>query len=286
MNLSSPVTLSEQRRGTWRSRLLLLGFLLFFSPHTYASDLTQTLGNATHFSLRIVPEKEEEGSSASIKNVEIRKSSEEIILRWYSQIRLLTRDEPWPEYKIMTQKGVLKTNDITASSMMHPHLWSPGFFALKENSLLWLQPETKTFEPGFLSPASSYFTKLSKDILEVVEQFKILANLLQSTNENAELKISNSERTKLNNFLQTFTQVEILTHKKQFVVVVNGKPEKVSTSVIGNKYVQYTVLANPQNPLVLQITFLAKDVPTLLAPYFSRFQDYFGYAVSQIQILN
>jgi len=266
--------------------ITLLGLFLFFSPHAYAGDLTQTLGNATHFSLRIVPEKEEEGSSASIKNVEIRKSSEEMILRWYSQIRLLTREEPWPEYKIMTQKGILKTNDIKASSMLHPHLWSPGFFSLKENSLIWLPSETKTFEPGFLSPASSYFTKLSKDIFEVVDQFKTLANLLQNTSENTELKISNSERAKLNNFLQTFTQVEILTHKKLFLVVVNGKPEKISTLVMGNKYVQYTVLASPQNPLVLQITFLAKDIPSLFAPYFERFQDYFGYAVSQIKILN
>lgn len=273
--------------------LLLSITLILLTPlYTNAAiDKPSVLSQMNGLRIRLVPRNPDAEEGLGPKIIHVRQNDRKIQIKWYSQIRKLVSSDPWPEYKVMMKKGVLQTEAFhVATSMVHPHIWRPGFFNLDQNGLLWAPPAFlsgskgyKPFEPGFLSPSFNYFTQGPKQIISKIEAFRVLVESFLSKGIPEDQKWSRKRRKQIRTFLENFPNVKVLSSNRSVPLIINGNKEKVPVTLIGNKYVEYTVLKHPTNPLVLRISFKPSATPHPFKPFVHYFHKHMEYVITQIQ---
>lgn len=260
-----------------------------------ASDLPPALFQPDGLQLRIIPTNSDpiEGAhpiGVGPKSVVVHNDNFRIQVKWVSEIKVQNESSPWPEYRVLISRGVLQTHSIhQSSSMIHPHLWAPGFFNLEQNGLLWLPPEwlkegskkkSFVFDVGFISPTLDYFKKSPVEIFSQVNAFKNSFDQLKKGG--GQEGLSAKEKKLIQDFTRGFDKIHVLSSNRSKDLVVNGQTIKVPTQVFGNKYVQYSVLDSQTNPLILAISFSTTNIPKVFQGYFRFFEKNMGYRISQI----
>lgn len=245
--------------------------------------------------IRIVPKNPYPLEGLGAKNISVYKSGNELKVIWYSQIRIKKGDNPWPEYQILLQKGVLESGGLaTATHYLHPNLWAPGFYRFESSSLLWAKPElvgttakkkeTFIFDSGLLSPAVDLMPKGPELVRLAVKKFRQL--LLEPEKEAPAGETSGDmkrEQMRYGGVIDELRKVKILESSGSQNLVIRGKQVRVPTVVAGNRYLQYTILKDPENPLILGVTFRPASAPPSLKPFFQFFEKYLEYQITQLQ---
>lgn len=258
----------------------------------WADTIKQRLQEPDGLRLRLVPSADEPLDGLGVKTIHIKQQGPAMSLKWFSQATQSQEGRPWPEYKVLLKQGWLLSDDWqNASSLMHPHLWAPGYIRLDSNGLLWLPPtvlelvkEKKRripFEPGFLSDSFEHFAKGPPEIIKVVDQLRGL--MTKTPQDSGGAATTNKKASKpLSDFVDEFQGVSLLSSRGSADIVLDGKKEKIPTIEIGNGYVSYTVLQYPTNPLVIAMSFSTHRAPEALKGYLQYLKNNLGYRVTQI----
>lgn len=281
-----------------RDLFVLSLFALFFmllSPSRSFAAKEAVLPPLNGLKIRLVPKNSEPLEGLGAKNISVYKSGNELKVIWYSQIRIKKGDNPWPEYQILLQKGVLESGGLaTATHYLHPNLWAPGFYRFEFSSLLWAKPElvgttakkkeTFIFDSGLLSPAVDLMPKGPELVRLAVKKFRQL--LLEPEKEAAAGETSGDmkkEQMRYGGVIDELRKVKILESSGNQNLVIRGKQVRVPTVVAGNRYLQYTILKDPENPLILGVAFRPASAPPSLKPFFQFFEKYLEYQITQLQ---
>lgn len=244
--------------------------------------------------IRIVPKNPEPLEGLGAKNISVYKSGNEIKVIWYSQIRIKKGDTPWPEYQILLQKGVLESGGLaTATHFLHPHLWAPGYYRFDSSFLLWAPTEmleaakkkgSFVFESGLLSNAVELMPKGPELVRLSVKKFReVLLEPANSSTAGEESPETKKEQARNAELVEELRKVKIIESSGSQNLVIRGKQVRVPTVVAGNRYVQYTILKDRQNPLILGVTFRPAAAPPQLKAFFQFFEKYLEYQITQLQ---
>lgn len=210
--------------------------------------------------------------SITIQDAPIRK------LRWNSQSHIPLGKNPWPEYRIQREEGVLHIRDQTQNFMDHPHLWQSGVTA-NPNTGLWVPKtilkssanRTHQFEAGLLDPNLPLPVQTTNPIFLAIKEFR---------------KVLESGTTPISkdweNFIKDYQEVRVLSSKKFYPILLDDKNVKLPVMIVGNSYVEFVILRSMANPLVLQVTFKSEAVPNSFQTLFKFFEENMGYAITEI----
>ncbi|MBI4410919.1 MAG: hypothetical protein HY541_00345 [Deltaproteobacteria bacterium] len=272
--------------------LFLALFLLFLGPVPLlkASPSLEGLSRINGLKIRLVPGQPEPISGLGTKTIEVSQDGPDILVKWFSPARGQTINTPqagsarqagsapWPEYLVNLHRGAVHTNGLNeATSLAHPHLWIEGVVQLDQNGLLWIPPKIVeeagqkgvfSLEPGFLSLSFPLFKKGPPDLIEKIAEFRMAA--------------SNASDPGFKKFLDEFSAVRVTDVAGRQTLVVNGEKTEVPVMKVGNKYVEYTVLAIASNPLVLEVAFRPSVAPKSLRSYIDFFHQYLEYKITQV----
>lgn len=270
--------------------------LCLLTPTVWAqtnNDPDILLAHKDGLRIRLVPTGDEAMNDLGTKTITIKTVADGVEVHWFSQTRSLAQEEPWPEYKVFLNKGILKTaTSSDATAFAHPHMWASGYYNLTGNSLLWLpnsllQAETRNkeqpFEPGFLGPAFSAFAHGPQELMGQIRVFRDLVEMIAGVELDTNAKISKKELKELKAFVREFSQVRILTSKKPDSLVLNDEKVKVPVIVVGNAYVEYQALQYDDNPLILSVTFDPTRAPKTVKPLLNYFRKYLEYRITQVK---
>ncbi|MBI2340256.1 MAG: hypothetical protein HYU99_07830 [Deltaproteobacteria bacterium] len=265
----------------------------FLAPHlAWSSPDLSALSRINGLKLRLVPGSPEPISGLGIKTVEVSQEGPDIFVKWFSPTRIQTQSTPWPEYRIDLHRGGVSTNGLNeAESLAHPHFWIEGVVQLDRNGLLWVPPEiiesaggkkNYRLDAGILSNSFNFFKKGPAGLVSRTEEFRTVAGAILNTSQEAEIRVTREEQKKLQEFLEEFVSVRVLESAHNHPLAVNGEKTGVPVLTVGNKYVEYTVLAIASNPLVLELRFRSSTAPKLLRPWFDFFHQYLEYQITQV----
>lgn len=263
---------------------ILLALTLFLPWPAYPAADLSALSRINGLKLRLVPATPQPVSGLGTKTIEVSQDGPDILLKWFSPTRIQTANTrqagsaPWPEYKVNLHRGAVHTNGLNeATALAHPHLWIEGVVQLDQNGLLWLPPriveeagqkEPFPLEPGILSPSFALFQKGPPGLIGKLQEFRTV--------------VGTASDSGLKKFLDEFSTVRMIDSERKQALVVNGKKTDVPALKVGNKYVDYTVLAIASNPLVLELSFHPSASPKPLRPYFDFFHQYLEYKITQV----
>lgn len=264
---------------------------LFFglSPSVQSAVSENTISRKNGLKMRLVPSNPDPVSGLGTKTIEVRRMGSGVQVRWFSPSRIKTKDKPWPEYKIKVKRGAVQTTAMEeAQSLSHPHLWIQGFVNLDRNGLLWVPPQiidgsskkkSHVLEVGFLSPSFSYFQKGPKTLVAKIADFRrqVLAVPGDEVKTIKKKKLSSVDK-----FIQEFSTVRIISSSKKQPLVINGERIQVPAVILGNKYVEYTVLKSVKNPLILSVKFKTAKAPAKIKSFLKFFHKNMEYRITQI----
>lgn len=256
--------------------LILSATTTVFPAFAYKSE--KSLPKIDGLKIRLIPNNPEPVEDLGVKTISVESEGKVLRVKWFSQIRNEIKDGPWPEYRISMKQGTIQTHGWEeAESLCLPHLWYKGFLNLSSTGLLWIPPKiirgssdtkkTYSLEPCILDDDFLYFRKGPEQLIERIEEFRKAV----------------AEGEGLQSFLDDFSRVKVLSRRKIEPLVINANKTEVSTVVVGNKYVEYTVLKSSENPLVLSLKFKPSRAPEAMKPYLDFFHDYLEYRITQIQ---
>ncbi len=168
--------------------------------------------------------------------------------------------------------GLIRATElIDATNILLPHLWVEGEQVTQKNSLLWLtrkqyQALTQTRETrinlGLFDDSLAYAQALS-------DRAKDLANWLTQS----------KEQEKREDVLKIVARPDW----SAFTLNVNGKSVVVRTIEAQNSFARYTILANENNPLILEVVLspLSRGSINLFNKK-NLFESFVGYEVISI----
>ncbi len=151
-------------------------------------------------------------------------------------------DSPKPVYEITTQSGTLATDSLAeASAVLLPIFWSETEPSGDGSSLIWLskkqydeliQTRRTHVNLGLFDDSVSYAVGLTDQVKYFIEKIK-------GSDSAAEEK----------SVLEINAEIDWTNYSLR----VNGVPTMVRTIHAQNAFARYTILANPENPLILEL---------------------------------
>lgn len=262
-------------------------FLFFFISSSQAqTNFLDQLQNPNHHSIRIVP-KNGDYTHGPI-TVQIKSSEFHAQLNWFSQTRTKVKSEPWPEYKVFLNKGMIQSDEIRqANFMTHPFLWKKGFIYLNQNTLIWapkdiFEKEEIEFEIGLLNSDFKQFQTQDKKLTEAVSNFRTDIKTFEELQLLPNQFLSQGEKKDLDKFIQNYSKIKNLNEDTR-PIVINGIKTEVPVSIWGNDYIKFSILKIPTNPLILTLEFDDSKIPQNLQNYFKTFKKNLEYVITQIK---
>lgn len=151
--------------------------------------------------------------------------------------------QPVPVYTTIRESGRLETDALAdASALYLPLFWVNGEIGGKGSGLLWLSQkqykeliETRktSINLGLFDDSISYAVGLTDQVKNLVER-------LRGSKEAPEEK--------------SVLEVEANINWAEYTLLVNGIQTSVRAIRAQNAFARYTILANEENPLILEIT--------------------------------
>lgn len=245
----------------------------------------------TGVSLRLVPSGADEAAvGVAPKVIEVKKNKGGLRVEWFSLVKAEATDAYFPTYKVKANRGVLDVDGLPGKAgYFHPHLWAQGYTSLSESLPLWLPPEflaltgkkTEPFQPGFLNLAPAVLKAAPDRVYERLTYFQKLYDHFVSDGEPARgTGLSRQEHKEIKKFTQEFFSIGLVATTKA-KLAVNRQVREVEAKILGNPYMQFVVLDDPQNPLVLSFRVLNENAPEAFRKVFDFLKANFEFQVTQ-----
>jgi hypothetical protein len=182
---------------------------------------------------------------------------------------------PEPVLEGVSEKGVVSSHSLdNAERILLPTYWPEGEIDVSEssNSLLWLSKaqydELATTRASHIQ--LGLFDSTLKGVIDFSDSAKSALDRLQG--KIAEQPTSNKD----------FTKLTASGNFGSAVIQLNGTDVKVKTLEASNAFAHYSILANPDNPIILKVTML----PWALGPqmFFSltELKEVLGYSITSV----
>lgn len=165
-------------------------------------------------------------------------------------------DPPETEYETKNIQGSLSSSALaTAESLLLPRRWEEGDMGEVDSTLIWLTPtqyeelvttRSTKLNLGLFDESLMNLEETTESIDQLIEQVVDYFGSLAGAEEQAE-KIAESIEDK------NFGQIEAEVQWGDYSLLVNGVRTKVQVISAKNAFAQYKILANPENPLILEV---------------------------------
>lgn len=183
---------------------------------------------------------------------------------------------PEAVYEDVVVNGTLKTDALqNAERILLPSYWPEGEYDVSgsENSLVWLSREQYD---ELVSTRSSHvqlglFDSTLKDIIDFTDNAKDALSRLQG-------KIAAGETTN-----KDFTKLTADGDWGSYTMMIEGTEETVKTIEASNAFARYTILANPENPLILAVNLRPWALGPNMLTSLNELKSLVGYQVTAIQ---
>lgn len=181
-------------------------------------------------------------------------------------------EPPEPVMEDTVQSGVFHLSALAESDhVLLPHFWSQGEQTFEQNSLLWIsrkqyqelaQTRHAQINLGLFDDSLAYAQSLS-------DRAKDLVNWLTKSTEEASRP--------------GVLMVEARPAWGSYQLTINGETQSVRTLEAENEFARYTILANENNPLILEVV-ISPMARGSLNVFTKRglFESFVGYEVTSI----
>jgi hypothetical protein len=198
-------------------------------------------------------------------------------------------DPPTPEYEEYVISGTVQSESLqNAHVITIPDLWVEGDMGLiEDSSLIWLSSEQYNelvstrgthISLGLFDKSLASIEDLSGSAQGYLDAFYKLISRVADQDSEEKTSIED-EQTKT----QTLTHVQAKGDWGEYTLSMDGVRTTVRTIEASNKFASYTILANPVNPLILEITLTPLAQGSLQGLYPTNLAEgFFGYEVTQI----
>lgn len=268
-----------------RACVVFFGILAFVPPST-----VQALP-LTGVTLRLVPTGTENAVGVAPKIIDVKKYKDGLRVQWFSLVKQEVTGEHFPTYKVKSNRGVLDVDALAGKSgFFHPHLWTQGYTALSVSLPLWLPPEylaltgkkSEPFQSGFLSLAPGVLKAAPDRVYEQLLYFQKLYDHFVRDGEVARnAGLDKQEQKEVKKFIRDFFAIGLVA-KTKAKLAVNKEVQSVDAKILGNPYMQFVVLDDPQNPLVLSFRILNENAPGAFRKVFDFLKANFEFQVTQV----
>jgi len=186
-----------------------------------------------------------------------------------------TQTIPEPVYEQVALKGVIRTDALgNAERLLLPSYWPDGEYDVSQtgDSIIWL---SKAQYDELVSTRSSHvqlglFDSTLKDALDFTESAKSALDKLQG-------KIADSPTTN-----KDFTKLTAKGDWGSYPLKVNGQDVRVKTIEASNAFANYTILANPENPIILKVALLPWALGPGMFTSLSELKNDLGYSITSV----
>lgn len=191
-------------------------------------------------------------------------------------------EAPEPEYEETVKSGSLASSVLGDAGVLQlPELWSEGDGGSTATSLIWIG---KTQYDELVTTRS---TKLSLGLFDesLMQIEEVTSTLTSYLDRIKNIWADNTTETPTETDADDLLTVEAKADWGEYTLLVDGTRTAVQTIEASNAFATYTILANPDNPLILELrlTPLSQGNLEVLSP--SGFIEGFGgYEVSQINL--
>ena len=191
-------------------------------------------------------------------------------------------EAPEPEYEDAIKSGTLSSSSLaSATTLMLPELWAEGAGGASDTSLVWIG------RAQYDELVSTRSTRLSVGLFDesLMQVEEVTAELTSYLDRIKSLWPGEITETQAPAETQTddLLTVEADADWGVYTLLVDGMRTTVQTIEASNAFATYTILANPENPLILELRLspLSQGNLEVLSP--SGFIEGFGgYEVSEI----
>ncbi len=182
---------------------------------------------------------------------------------------------PEPVYETLTKSGVLTTDALAdGQRILLPKEWPEGENSLggRQNTLLWLSQ--RQYEEIVNTRHTNIAVGSFESGLQGVQDItQMLGGLLSQVSESAGSAAANTKDV---------TEIEAAVDWGTYTLTYNGKKVRVRTIEAENTFATYTILANPENPLILQVELHPIALGTSALAGLGQMKTLTGYRVSVI----
>lgn len=245
----------------------------------------------TGVSLRLVPTGSDDAVGVAPKIIDVKKNKDGLRVEWFSLVKQEVTGEYFPTYKVKSNRGVLDFDGLGGKTgYFHPHLWTQGYTALSASLPLWLPPEllsltgkkSEPFQPGFLGLAPAVLKAAPDRVYEQLLYFQKLYDHFVRDGEVArDSGLTRQGQKDMKKFIREFFSLGLVAQTKA-KLVVNRQVQNVEAKILGNPYMQFVVLDDPQNPLVLSFRVLNEHAPEAFRKAFDFLKANFEFQVTQV----
>lgn len=233
-----------------------------------------------------------DGDGVNVKRAKIVVGNDGVVVSWYSLVKELYSENPYPHYKIKSKKGALQFNSFIAKNgFFLPALWSDGYMSLDSVLPLWVDPiylslknrEKRAFNLGVLNFNRS-LVKATPDL--IFEKLSFFQNLYDQFVDRGDVrtgvKLNKSDQREIKKFANDFFSIESIA-RIESSVIVNKVQKMIPARILGNDYFQLVILDDPENPLVLAVKFFPDEAPRVFKSIFSFFKKNLEFKIKRVE---
>jgi hypothetical protein len=245
----------------------------------------------TGVSLRLVPSGSDDAVGVAPKIIDVKKNKDGLRVEWFSLVKQEVAGEYFPTYKVKSNRGVLDLDALAGKTgYFHPHLWTQGYTALSASLPLWLPPEllsltgkkTEPFQPGFLGLAPAVLKAAPDRVYERLLYFqKLYDHFVRDGEVVRDAGLTRQGLKEVRKFVREFFSIGLVAQTKA-KLAVNRQVRDVDAKILGNPYLQFVVMDDPQNPLVLSFRVLNENAPEAFRKVFDFLKANFEFQVTQV----
>lgn len=200
-------------------------------------------------------------------------------------------DPPEPEYESIIQTGSVRTDQLsTGETMLLPSMWQEGNQGSVEESLIWLSTQqyqelvntrSTNISLGLFDQSLASIEQTGQEVVGVVSD---ITKFLQPLEDLGlfELDLDVPEVQEQDDG-GDITQVQADGDWDTYTVKIDGVRTQVRAIRASNAFATYKVLANPDNPLVLEVQFTPLAQGSLDLGSLRLSESFGGYEITQIK---
>lgn len=240
-------------------------------------------------SIKLVP-----GPSAADnapKIIDVDKTKTGMRVKWFSLVKTEVSDAYFPTYKVRASRGVIDIDGLSGkTAFFSPALWTQGYAGLTDSLPLWLPPEMlaltgkrpEPFQPGFLGVKPDVLKAAPDRVYEMLLYFqKLYDHFVVDGDVVKRSGLTSDDRKEMKTFVKAFFSLGLVA-KTKASLVVNKQTRSLDAKIFGNPYLQFVVLDDVQNPLIISFHILKGDVPAPFEKVFDFLKNNFEYQVTQV----
>lgn len=197
--------------------------------------------------------------------------------------------EPEPMYEDAVVRGSLSTANLgTGDTLLLPERWTEGDMGTVSETLIWLSEHqydelvntrSTTLSLGLFDASLSSVEKTAEQVTQATD---VLSELLAPLAEYGWIDWEPPQTEAVEIEDKDVTTVEADGDWQTYYVKINGDRTGVRAIKASNAFATYTILANPENPLVLEVQLTPLAQGSLDFGGLNLSESFGGYEITEI----